>query len=42
MREREGRLRELIACDRDFKRISEEGGGADVLGDREPLEDLVN
>ena len=42
VREREGRLRELIAYDRDFKRISEEGGGADVLGDREPLEDPVN
>ena len=42
VREREGQLRELIACDRDFKRISGEVGGADLLGDLEPLEDPVN
>ncbi|KAL4065957.1 hypothetical protein J3A83DRAFT_4261877 [Scleroderma citrinum] len=39
VREREGQLRELIAYDRDFKRISGEVGGADALGDLEPLED---
>jgi len=41
VREREGQLRDLIAYDRDFKRISGEVGGADVLGDLEPLEDPV-
>ncbi|KAI6164685.1 hypothetical protein EDD17DRAFT_1562028 [Pisolithus thermaeus] len=42
VREREGQLRELIAYDRDFKRISGEVGGADVLGDLAPLEDFVD
>ena len=42
VREREGRLREPIVYDRDFKRISEEVGGADILGNREPLEDPMN
>lgn len=41
VREREGQLRELIAYDRDLKRISGEVGGADVLGDLAPLEDFV-
>ncbi|KAG6335271.1 hypothetical protein ID866_3827 [Astraeus odoratus] len=41
VREREGQLRELIAYDRDLKRISGEVGGTDVLGDLEPLEDLL-
>ncbi|KAI6149407.1 hypothetical protein BKA82DRAFT_4128826 [Pisolithus tinctorius] len=41
VREREGQLRELIAYDRDLKRIFGEVGGADVLGDLEPLEDFV-
>lgn len=40
VREREVQLRELIACDRDFKRISVEVGGADVLGDLESLVDF--
>ncbi|KAI6126473.1 hypothetical protein EV401DRAFT_1934862 [Pisolithus croceorrhizus] len=42
VREREGQLRELIAYDRDLKRISGEVGGADVLGDLAPLEDFVD
>lgn len=41
VREREGQLRELIAYDRDLKRIFGEVGGADVLGDLEPLEEFV-
>ncbi|KAI6008979.1 hypothetical protein EDC04DRAFT_2775106 [Pisolithus marmoratus] len=41
VREREGQLRELIAYDRDLKRIFGEVGGADVLGDLAPLEDFV-
>ncbi|KAG9080169.1 hypothetical protein FRC06_006991 [Ceratobasidium sp. 370] len=39
-REREDQLRDLINCEREFRKIDGEPGGADRLGSLEPLEDV--
>ncbi|KAJ7694661.1 hypothetical protein B0H17DRAFT_1274984 [Mycena rosella] len=36
-RDREGQVRELLECEREFRRIAGEVGGQDVLGQLEPL-----
>lgn len=40
-REREDQLRDLINCEREFRKIDGESGGADRLGSLEPLEDVL-
>ncbi|KAF8661335.1 hypothetical protein AX16_001430 [Volvariella volvacea WC 439] len=39
-RDREGQLRELLECEREFRKIAGEVGGTDVLGQLDELKDL--
>lgn len=40
-RDREGQVRELLECEREFRKISGELGGNDVLGQLDELEDMI-
>ena len=40
VRSREGQVRELLECEREFRKIAGEMGGSDVLGQLDGLEDL--
>jgi hypothetical protein len=40
VRDREGQVRELLGCEREFRRIAGEVGGNDVLSHLEELRDI--
>ncbi|THH30100.1 hypothetical protein EUX98_g4077 [Antrodiella citrinella] len=40
-RDREGQVRELLECEREFRKISGQLGGNDVLGQLDELEDML-